>query len=565
MPCGRGPRGAWLLLLLASARAALPGALPRPDIVLWTADDVGYGDLGCYGSPVAQTPHLDALAREGIRFEQAYAASTICTPSRAGQMTGLYPGRLGFEPEDFGLAAGLPTVASTLRSVGYATAHFGKWDLIDCNASRLRAGPPAKTPSRHHFIGLEGVLPHDYGFNRIKRARLEGPVMSKVLQYIQTATRRRVDGTAPTPIYLSLAGHVAHFPVEPPGKYLARFGLANSTTTASSPSLVAKMPRAWMASTAAAAKQAGCLDVEAGLRRYVANLAFLDDRVGEVRGAVAGNAERSDNTLIIFTSDHGPSLAPVEFAIHGQAACALLGSAGPDLRGAKHSFLEGGVRVPLIAHWPAAHAALARRVDGDTVVSGLDFLPTFVALARAASDAPDADSGFVVRADRFDGLDRSAALAGKFGGGPTGKPLLWTQQLGHDSRACTRNAGVSFARLGRFKCHNCAGAGARLYDIVADPGEARDLARAMPAQMAALAATVLALHATFPTEVTLCRRRKCADAEVPRRLACSAKACSGLPGCVPRKRSDRKKADRGIATRRTVRRSDPADVRRGPE
>jgi arylsulfatase A len=323
----------------------------RPNILLINCDDLGYGDLGCYGSSVHSTPAVDRLAAEGRRFTDFYMASSVCSPSRAAMLTGSYPARVGFAELDGnpvlfpGQACGLHpdeiTIGRLLRDAGYATSLVGKWHCGD---------QPEFLPTRHgfdHYFGLP--YSNDMGRMEVRPNQPPLPLLrgEEVVeeQPDQTSlTERYVDEAIDflrknreQPFFLYFAHLHVHLPLLVAERFLehSRNGPYGATVE--------------------------CIDWA---------LAALREEL-EAQG-------RWDNTLVIFTSDNG-------------GRCSHGGSNGP-LRGTKAHNYEGGIRVPLIVRWPG-------RVPAGTIcqelTTAMDFLPT---LARAA--------GAEVPRDRvIDGLD----------------------------------------------------------------------------------------------------------------------------------------------------------------
>jgi N-acetylgalactosamine-6-sulfatase len=333
-----------LLTLLASiaACAPSPAVAQRPNIVFLLADDLGYGDLGCYGHPYARTPNIDRLAAEGTKFMQFYVTGVTCCPSRTGFMTGKFPATFATYPADGGFG-GRVTVTKLLKRAGYATGHFGKWHI----------GPETK--------------PGTYGIDRINvaggskrdgRGR-DAPIYDDAIAFIEAHKDR--------PFYVNVWGHVTHHPVNPPAAYVERFrGLAVRETD---------FPPPMRAKFATAKARGG--DLDATMRSYLANVASLDDAVGRLLKRLDALGLR-ENTIVVFSSDHGSPAIPTEErpqdrprrrkrpeqaggtdGDHFALSLNLMGSNG-HLRGGKHGMYEGGVRVPFIVRWPGRVPAASR-------------------------------------------------------------------------------------------------------------------------------------------------------------------------------------------------------------
>ncbi len=340
-----------------AARASEPEPL---NVVLIVADDLGIGDLGCYGGSIP-TPNIDALAKDGARFMQAYATAPTCGPSRAGLLSGRHQQRFGFEfntrwaniaaNREHGLPAQVPILPERLREAGLGTGMVGKWHL----GMRPDAHPLARGfQDFFGFLGgLHAYLPDGKAIGGTPLLRGDAEVEER--EYLTDAFARQasafIAGHAGEPFFLYLAFNAPHRPHEASEPYLARFP-----------------------------------DLEGTTRVYAAMVSALDDAIGRVRAAVveAGIAER---TLIVFLSDNG--------AVAGEGE----GSNGP-LRLGKFYLFEGGVRVPLIVLDPRSGR---RGLVVDQPVSTLDLYPTICAAAGAAqvssSELDGVDLGPLFRQD----------------------------------------------------------------------------------------------------------------------------------------------------------------------
>ena len=318
--------------------AGCDAASPRlPNILLIEVDDLGYGGLGCYRGKNLSTPHIDSLARSGVRCTNGYVTAPVCGPSRAGLLTGRYQQRFGFEQntgsaqQQIEKGIGLPhdemTLADALKDAGYKTGLIGKWHQGVLDEFH---------PLRRGFDEFFGFLPggHDYltwntqGHGPIYRGTepVEGD------EYLTDAfSREAVDFIgrhSAEPFFLFLSYNAIHSPFQVPQKYLDRF----------------PPPRT------------------AG-HTLAAMLSAVDDGVGTIVAAL-GEAGIEKHTIVFFVSDNGGSLKA--------------GAHNGGLRGGKGSLYEGGIRVPFIAAWPHR---LSPGVVYEPVVSTLDLLPTMVAAA----------------------------------------------------------------------------------------------------------------------------------------------------------------------------------------
>jgi arylsulfatase A-like enzyme len=374
-----------MIFLLASCLGLNPlQAAERPNVIVILADDQGYQDVGCYGSPKIKTPNLDRMATEGVRFTSFYAPSCICTPSRVGFLTGRYPTRGGvnvayFPDDEKGMPLSEITLADALKEQGYATGYIGKWHLghrpdylptargfdsfYGIPYSNDMGLDPAHTKPASAIVLREGKTLEDY--NRMDpAARGAQPPLMRGTECVEwpadqnTLTQRYAEEAVSfikqnreAPFFLILAPAAPHTPLH--------------------------------ASKAFRGKS------ERGL--YGDAVEEIDWAVGELLSTLKAE-HLATNTLVFFSSDNGPALyAGVDNA----------GSADP-LRGGKCTTYDGGYRVPGIAWWPGTVAA--GRVC-DEVASGLDLFPTLVRLC-----------GGEIPADRkIDGNNIFPLLAGEQG------------------------------------------------------------------------------------------------------------------------------------------------------
>jgi N-acetylgalactosamine-6-sulfatase len=453
-----------ILLLLPGVSAPMGrAAVPqKPNIVFLFADDLGWGDLGCYGHPHALTPNLDRLAREGTRFTQFYVTGITCCPSRTGFMTGKFPATFAKYPAGHGFGERV-TVTELLKQAGYATGHFGKWHIGN-----------TQKPGTYGIDDIKHDDGEEDGGRKKRRAvsdaGRDAPIYDAAIRFIEKNKDR--------PFYVNVWGHVSHFPVNPPSAYAARFKDVTVREGDFGPALREKFQQV---------RELGG-DVNQAMRNYLGDVASLDDAVGRLLQRLDDLGLR-ERTLVVFSSDHGP--APVKTGKDLNApsskadrrprrdyAVNMLGSAGP-FRGGKHTQLEGGVRVPFILRWPGRIPA--GRVDEQSVLSGIDWLPTLCALTGV--NPPRAD---------FDGENTLNAWLGR---APhvRAKPLLW--------KTSSPKAPLAI-RDAQWKLHL---PGARrgepeLYDVVADPAESRNLAKTQPDVVKRLTALATAWNATLPGE-----------------------------------------------------------------
>jgi len=346
---------ALLLAPLAALHAADAPPTGKPNIILINCDDLGYGDLACYGAKDIRTPHLDRMAEEGTRFTDFSVTSALCTPSRAALMTGKYPGRVGLatgvlRPDATnGLAGCEVTLAEVLKPAGYATGCIGKWHLGFVKGMRpMDQGFDSYCGVLHNLDHWETVCFEKDGGMPVLRGDVveKRPAVPSEMTELYTAEALKfIEQHRAQPFFLYLGHAMPHLPFD------------------ASPKFKGKSAH--------------------GL--YGDVVEELDDSTGRILDKLRalGLAER---TLVIFTSDNGPERKTP-------------GSAAP-LSGTKHTVYEGGLRVPFIAWWPGK--VPAGRVC-DEFITALDMLPTF---ARIAGTTPPA---------KLDGLDQLDVLLGRPG------------------------------------------------------------------------------------------------------------------------------------------------------
>lgn len=396
----------------------------RPNFVVIVADDMGYGDLGIHGGHDVPTPHIDSVARDGVRCTDGYVSCPVCSPTRAGLLTGRYQQRFGHEFNTWpsrvgeaGLQIGLPldqvTLADVLKRAGYATAIIGKW--------HLGYGPKFQPQQRgfDEFFGpLDGSHTYLPGADPLHGSIYRGVEPIEEQEYLTDAFGREavafIERNARDPFFLLLTFNAVHAPLEAPQQYLSRL------------THIADRKR----------------------RTYCAMLSALDDAVGRVLRAL-DDAKLSENTLVIFINDNG---GPQKRNASNNAP----------LSGNKSSLSEGGIRVPYLVRWKGQLEA--GQVYRQPVIS-LDIFPTIC--AAAGVEAP----GNV----QFDGVNLLPFLTGR-DAGPPHETLYW------------RYGPQRAVRHGNYKLLKRRDREYELYDLAQDVGEKRDLAAAQPDVVKQLAA-----------------------------------------------------------------------------
>jgi arylsulfatase A-like enzyme len=438
------------LLLLAPGLALSGADASRPNLVFLLADDLGYGDVGCYGQAQIATPHLDALAREGMRFTQHYAGNTVCTPSRSSLLTGRHPGHVlhrdnprfvdsyGFLPDEL-------TFGDLLRRAGYATGIAGKWHVGDRTDT---------TDMAHHHgfdfaycVGYpypDGGIEHwpSHVFTNGVRTSIPENSVGQRGRYMDDlytdAALRFIEENRTRPFLLFLSFQSVHAPMDG----------AISPTYAS---------RDWPA-------------VE---KTFASMLERLDENVGRVLAALRrlGIAER---TVVFFSSDNGPHK-------EGGHDPEFFNSNGP-LRGGKRDLFEGGIRVPLIVRWPgvARPGAISEHVS-----ASWDLLPTLAELGGAT--VPPV----------VDGISFSATLRGL---PQAPHEFLYWESHGEGGKQAVRLGNWKGVRLNVSKEGSPA---FQLFDLASDPAEIRNVAAEHPDVVRRLTEIAVDAHVPSPMSALL--------------------------------------------------------------
>ncbi len=450
----------WLpVAMLLLAPFAPASAAEQPNILFVLIDDLGWSDLACQGNKLVETPHLDRLATQGVRFTDAYAISPVCSPTRAGLITGLHPARLHltnhvpdrprYRPKTALLLSApmvdrLPleqvTVAERLREAGYATGFFGKWHLsgspedpklrpefqgFDVNVGGCNFGGPPTFFDPYRIPTIE---------NRRKGEYLPDRLADEAIDFMQKS--RGHDGK---PFAVFLWNYTVHWPMEAPEPLLEKY---------------------------ADRKGPGLNDT-----RYGAMIEAMDAAVGRVL-AELDRLKVADETLVVFTSDNG-----------GFAGV----SDNRPLRAAKGHLYEGGIRVPLVVRWPG-HVK-AGTVEA-TPVSSLDLSATFLEVGGTSADGLDGESLVPL----LEGRDRERLAE---------RPLYFhfPNYAWHGG-----NRLGSAVRFGDYKLIERFDDGSlELFDLRDDLGERKNLAEAEPERAAAMLSRLRQwredLKANMPTPV----------------------------------------------------------------
>ena len=423
----------------------------KPNIVFFLVDDLGWRDVGCFGSPLHQTPHIDSLAEEGMSFDQAYAAACTCSPTRASIMTGKYPARLRMTsiiekhlgnraPGDSRLLPPptrpyLPkeevTIAEALKTVGYTSCLIGKWHLgVDDSGPKghgfdVAIAPPHRGMPKSYFWPQWKGNPNMEG--RFEGEYLTDRLAGEACQFIQKHHA--------APFFLMLCYHSVHVPIEAKQDKVARY--EKLLQKRSTENLQHHNPH------------------------YAAMVESVDDGIGRVLRTLE-ELKLDQNTLVIFFSDNGGLAHPSHVGEHTPA------TSNAPLRSGKGFIYEGGIREPLIVKWPGVVKAGVR---SSVPVISIDFFATIC-------EAAGVDFGDLLLTEPLDGKSLLATLKGK----PTElsqRALYW--HYPHFSSMGGRPSGA--IRSGRWKLiEHFETKQIELFDLANDIGETRDLSKARPEQ-----------------------------------------------------------------------------------
>ncbi len=442
-----------LALAPASLRAATPDR--KPNIVIFLIDDMGWGDLGCYGDTFHRTPNINRLAKESMRFTNGYAGAPVCSPSRAAILTGQAPARLHLTqwipgtfyphkklleaPTPKHLDLSVPTIARLLKKSGYQTAAIGKWHLggegylpedfgFDVNVAGDNHGHPPSYFGPFHFHNLTGYTPENY---------LTDVLTTKMDDYLSDAAKKG-------PFFLYMAEYSVHGPLQAKKPMIEQYRHRNGGKDEPDPT-------------------------------YAAMIESTDIALGSLRKSLE-RAGVADNTIIILTSDNGG------VGFQGRRLHRIADN-GP-YRAGKGFLYEGGIREPFMVYWPGVTRAGA---VSDVPVSALDLMPTILQMAGAG--APP---------NPHDGLDLTSFLRG---GPPPDRDTLYWHYPHYSDQGGTPSSAIrqkNWKLIEFFEDNHL-----ELYNLAQDPGEQYNFASTYQDKAYVLHEKLLAwrdsVHAVMPT------------------------------------------------------------------
>ncbi len=417
----------------------------KPNIIFIITDDLGYGDLSCYGQKNFTTPNIDKLAASGIRFTRHYSGATVCAPSRCTLMTGKDTGHAAVRGNGpFSLPGEETTVAEIAVKAGYNTAMIGK----SCVTGNTQTPETVLSSGFGHFYG---TTDHKDGHFRYPRFVYRN---TDKVGFPENKLHQGTDYDAT--LYTQEAlGYIAKQDAAKPFFMLLSYPIPHASVLAPEDALKDARP---IVHDEVALEKSGHYTATPEVKaNYIGMMTLLDKAVGSIV-AQLGKQGLLDDTLIIFTSDNGPHH-------EGGMNPDLLDSNGP-LRGGKRDLYEGGIRVPFIASWPAA---IKPGSTSDHPSAFWDFLPTFCELAAAA--APDG----------IQGISFAPTLTGK-GDQEKHRYLYWEFHEQGVRRAIQQGDW----KLVQYNLSDPAHTTTGLYDLANDIGETTDLAKANPEKAAEL-------------------------------------------------------------------------------
>ena len=442
----------------------------KPNIVFILADDLGYGELGCYGQKKIRTPNIDRLASQGIKFTHHYTGAPVCAPARCVLLTGLHLGHAEIRnngdskngrkfPGQWPITSGTITIAEALKEGGYVSGGFGKWGLgpTDTSGSPIKQGFDrfyGYNCQRNAHSFFPPFLDDDEGEEKINKNPIPGH-LQKPKEQIKADDYRDetyapdrileealefLDKNKDQPFFLYLPFVEPHVAMHPPQEWIDQY------------------PKEWDKEKGAYRGQNGYLPHPRPRAGYAAMISDLDEHVGTILQRLKKHG-LDNNTIVVFTSDNGtthPSRDP-KFHVGGVDAPFFNSTAG--LRGWKGSVNEGGIRVPAIVRWPG-------KIKAGSTTSAPSYFPDwFPTLCKAAG---------VKIPKKLDGTDLTPALIKK--SFERNKPMIW-EFHGYGGQLAV----IDFPwKVVRQKAKSKKPGKWQLYNIRKDPAESNDLAEQRP-------------------------------------------------------------------------------------
>ncbi len=432
----------FIAVLVSAAQATQAAQAKQPNFVIFLADDLGWGDLACYGHPRIKTPHLDAFAKQGVRLTQCYAACSVCSPSRSAILTGRTPYRNGVwrwipAGSDVHLRSSEITIAKLLQERGYDTCHAGKWHLNGHFNSDKQ--PQPGDHGYDHWLATQNnaapnhLNPTNFVRNGKPVGKMEGAsshlAVAEAIHWLESRTDKS------KPFFITVWTHEPHMPIESASQYMQPYTDLK----------------------------------DEGLRQHHGNITQLDAAFGKLMAAL-DEMKYDDNTFIMFTSDNGPE---------GKGNTGRTRGSTGGLRGRKRHTYEGGIRVPGIIRWPGHVKPGSESAEP---VIGSDVFTTICAVLEIPLPADRTIDGASML-PLFEGVRIRRA-----------QPLYWRNHLAPDAQKVALRVGdwkvIGSNDLTHFE----------LYNLQDDPQETTELSEKHPEKLAELKEQLIAHDAAVLKE-----------------------------------------------------------------
>lgn len=427
----------------------------RPNILIVLCDDLGYGDISCFGNDIVKTPNLQEFAEQSLKLTSCYAAAPNCSPARTGLMTGRTPYRVGVYNwipflSPIHVRESEVTIAHLMQKAGYQTCHVGKWHLNGW--FNLPGQPqPDEMGFDHWFSTQNNALPnHRHPYNFVRNGIPVGTIPKYAAHCVVDEATNWLDARqAEQPFFMYLCFHEPHEPIATDEEYASQYPYPD----------------------------------EPSLRAHHGNITQMDDAFGKLMRYLDEH-KLSESTLIIFTSDNGPALTNRH--PHG--------SAGP-LRMHKGHLYEGGIRVPGLVRWPGVTEPGSQ---SDVPVSSVDFLPTLCAVAEV--ELPQnrtLDGTDILPLLKGGTFERSQPLYWQFNYARSSPKVAirdgdWKLLASHDPADQGNLTDISADQMKALKSSQIEGF--ELYNLADDIGETKDLSKSEPAQLKRMVALMKGLY-----------------------------------------------------------------------
>jgi len=448
--------------LLLCSIASFSSAADHPNVIYILADDLGYGDLSCYGQEKFETPNIDRLAREGVRFLDHYSGNTVCSPSRAVLMTGQHPGHVyirGNLRGEVGAALDpeMIVLPELFKKAGYATGAFGKWGLGQTNRE------DSQNPLQHGFDEFYGwksqTIAHTYYPSTMVYNGNEIPlrpgtyihdvIMDRAMAFIER------NAASDTPFFCYIPTAVPHAAMHAPKTLHEKWRKVFPEFD----DVIGKYNAADEESP----------DVQNPIAGFAAMMENLDNQVGEILDRLEALGV-DQNTLVIFTSDNGAHS-------EGGHDPAFWNSTG-NLRGMKRDMHEGGIRAPMLARWPGT---IEGGRESSHISAFWDVMPTMTDLLELETP------------EQSDGISFLPTLHGQTNLQDEHPYLFWEFRKGADQTLFSQSV-----RMGKWKAYLEQGKAMEIFDLDADPWEQTDLALSVPEVVTQMETIIDEAHEPLP-------------------------------------------------------------------